>query len=227
VNNFYVYKHLNPSDGTVFYIGKGTRVRAFNWTQRNPHHRNKLKQLLHTYSMSEIAVIIETDLDEKTAYTKEKELIQYYRTLNNGALLNICDGGEGISPKLVAGKFNVNYKHIDEKQFLKLLNDGVYNKNICKLLNVNLNILKAKFYPNTTLKEYCIHHNIPYVNTQQKLKNGNFKSFDKQKFIQLYKAGVKLTQMQTSLNLSSRSIIGKYRETFNVSSWNDLKNVIL
>jgi hypothetical protein len=87
-NRFYVYLHLKPS-GEVFYVGKGTRKRAWSRNLRNRHWK-------HIVAYHGFVVQIHTDkLTEDQAFELEKQLITHYR--EKGTLANVTDGGGGVS----------------------------------------------------------------------------------------------------------------------------------
>lgn len=115
---------------------------------------------------------------------------------------------------------------VTEDQFINYLKQGYTNKEIGKIFKVDQNTLKNKFYPKICLKEYCVYHNIEYVNTQKAVKNGNYKEFDSTSFIKLVKAGCSLTIIEKELQLSKRCIIKKYRDVFNVKNWRELKEAL-
>jgi hypothetical protein len=85
--SFYVYAYLRV-DGTPYYIGKGTKNRAYikHKTIKLPKDKTRI-------------VILETNLEEQEAYQLEKELIAKYgrKNANTGILHNKTDGGEGGS----------------------------------------------------------------------------------------------------------------------------------
>lgn len=115
---------------------------------------------------------------------------------------------------------------ITESQFISYLKQGVTNKEIGKILKVDQNTLKNKFYPTISLKEYCMRYSITYVNTQKETKNGNYKEFDVNKFSELVKSGFSLSDIEKELQLSKRCIIKKYRDVFNVKNWRELKEAL-
>lgn len=85
-NIFYVYEYIRD-DGTPYYIGKGSGNRAFIKNKRGlPQDPTKIK-------------FIKTNLFESEALDLEKTLIAKYgrKDLGTGILINLTDGGEGIS----------------------------------------------------------------------------------------------------------------------------------
>jgi hypothetical protein len=86
VKQFYTYLWLRE-DGTPYYAGKGCGERAF--TRRG--HRAKVPP--------KERVIIYPAESEVDAFETEVALIWYYgrKNINTGCLINLTDGGEGIS----------------------------------------------------------------------------------------------------------------------------------
>lgn len=87
-NDYYVYLHLRRTDGKVFYVGKGTRRRAWSMNRKNPHWRRTVAK--HGYDV----ILIHRDMTESCALSFERALIRAY---SSPELTNLTDGGEGAS----------------------------------------------------------------------------------------------------------------------------------
>lgn len=90
----YVYKHIRKDNNIVFYIGIGKTInRAYSTKGRNNFWENIVKETDY------IVEIIESGITWETAIEKEKfwisEIGRY--DLGKGTLVNLTDGGEGIS----------------------------------------------------------------------------------------------------------------------------------
>lgn len=90
--DYYVYLHRTIA-GEVFYIGKGNRRRAWSKSNRSLFWRSVVEK--HGFTVELIA----TGIQEWYAHELEVELIDMYgrRDIMNGTLVNMTDGGEGIS----------------------------------------------------------------------------------------------------------------------------------
>lgn len=88
LNTFYVYTHHRATDGAVFYVGKGTKGRAYKTHGRNVHWKRVVAK--YGYYVS----IIAEGLSESEALEKETKLIA---EIGKIALCNMTDGGEGMS----------------------------------------------------------------------------------------------------------------------------------
>ena len=87
-SDFYVYAHTRATDGSIFYIGKGVKRRAWEKSVRNKYWRNIVAK--HEYKIT----ILLNNLTEEEAFILEKQLIA---TLGRDSLCNMTDGGEGGS----------------------------------------------------------------------------------------------------------------------------------
>jgi len=93
MSEYYVYAYLRKSDDTPYYIGKGKNKRA--WSKNHgrvtvPTDESKI-------------VMLRENLSEIEAHNEERRLIHQYgrKDLGNGILLNLTDGGDGASGRVL------------------------------------------------------------------------------------------------------------------------------
>ena len=93
-NKFYVYAHINPLKNEIFYIGKGSKNRAYKKGKRRSELWNNI---VNKYGF--IIDILESNLTEKESLEREKFYIKKIgrRDLGLGTLVNHTDGGDGLS----------------------------------------------------------------------------------------------------------------------------------
>lgn len=87
----FAYVHARP-DGTVFYVGKGTRSRAFEMSagRRSKHHQ----RIVAKHGKEDILVGLMECSSADIAFELEKGLIKCFRRMGV-VLCNHTDGGEG------------------------------------------------------------------------------------------------------------------------------------
>ena len=81
---YYVYFHVRKDNDEIFYIGKGSGNRAFSFLNRNQYWHNIVNK--YEYDIK----IIEENLEEESAFLKEKQLIKAH-----SPCANLTKGGEG------------------------------------------------------------------------------------------------------------------------------------
>jgi len=89
---FYVYVHRREDDGRIFYIGKGTRYRAWHVGKMRSKYWNRIVSK-HGRTVH-IAV---SGLTNAQAIAIEIDFIKHYGMEN---LCNMTDGGEGVSGRI-------------------------------------------------------------------------------------------------------------------------------
>lgn len=89
-DGFYVYVHKKNSDGSVFYVGKGSGKRAWDWSKRTDLWKNLRRK--HGITVE----ILKEGMSEPCSLTLERILIAKYRSKKQ-AQANLTDGGEGTS----------------------------------------------------------------------------------------------------------------------------------
>lgn len=97
----YIYVLFRPNDGSPCYVGKGSK------TYRPDEHarcarlgKHSNRHLMNLYKVNDFvlpAVIIRSCLTEAEAFVLEKAMIAAIGKFPHGPLVNITDGGEGVS----------------------------------------------------------------------------------------------------------------------------------
>jgi|688.fasta_scaffold231022_2 hypothetical protein len=92
ITQYYVYKHINPTDNKIFYIGMGNGNRAKQINGRSKFWTNVYKK------HGRIVEIIMDGLTKDEAHAIEKFYIQLLGRRNEGTgnLVNLGEGGESI-----------------------------------------------------------------------------------------------------------------------------------
>ncbi len=97
---FYTYAHTRKDTGQVFYIGKGTKRRAWSKQDRN----NYWKNIVAKYCGFEVLMIAK-NMDEELSLLCEIETIDLYKR-RGVRLCNLTDGGDN-PPVHFGNKFNL------------------------------------------------------------------------------------------------------------------------
>lgn len=100
-NKYYVYEWIRLDTNEPFYVGKGNGDRWCKLTRGNNKHFNRIVK-----SIPVAVNIIADNLEEQEAYEMEIYLIWEYRDVIGFELVNLSDGGEGVT---LVGKENPMY----------------------------------------------------------------------------------------------------------------------
>lgn len=96
---YYIYRHIRPDIGQVFYVGKGKNRRNFyNYERAHQPHKNPIWQRIVAKcgGRYEVEIVMEFETAEECV-RKEIELIRLYGRTDQkcGMLCNLTNGGEG------------------------------------------------------------------------------------------------------------------------------------
>ena len=86
---FYVYEHIRPDTGAIFYVGKGSGWRSGITQYRNIYWKNVVSK-----AGGFIVRKIVENIDEELAFLAEQERIDQLKRFDI-KLTNLTDGGEG------------------------------------------------------------------------------------------------------------------------------------
>lgn len=131
MEKFYIYLHKTADTLETFYVGKGKDNRAWS-TRGRSKFWSRVKDR-HGY----VVEIVSTCLSEQDAFLKEKELIKFYgrRDKNQGSLVNLTDGGEGVSGFIWSEESKTKFK-----EFFKGENHPNYRKDIFTFYNFETDV---------------------------------------------------------------------------------------
>jgi len=108
IENYYIYIYLDPREYgrycydnvcftfEPFYIGKGSNDRYKSNCGRTDYFKNKINSIKKSGSKP-IVIKLYENLNEKESLDKEIELINEIKKINSKILVNMTDGGEGVS----------------------------------------------------------------------------------------------------------------------------------
>lgn len=140
-NGFYVYLHINPTNGKVFYVGKGSRNRAYQTRSRNDYWKNTVNK----YGI-EVCIVSDNMTNEEAA-SFEVRLISFYGLDN---LCNMTAGGEGLINIKDEVRLKMSKSKIGNKNALGHTCNNIENKQRMRHFG-NKNMLGKKHSEETKL----------------------------------------------------------------------------
>ena len=178
LTNVCLYRHIRLDTNKVFYIGIGSKKRAYKKLGRNIYWNNIVNKT--NYEVQ----ILKSNLTWEEACELEILLINFYGRVNNktGILCNMTCGGEGqlglsstIETRNKISNFHKNRIVSNESKIkMKLAKEGMYlletNPNAKKVINIETNEIF------NTLKEACLKESMKYSTFKWAIKHKlNFK----------------------------------------------------
>lgn len=127
-NLFYVYALTDPrKNDEVFYIGKGRGYRASNHlvpaeVRRNISPKHATVRKIFSEGFTPGIKILHHGLDESTAFSLEKSLIEQYgrKCDNSGSLTNLTLGGEGTSGHVHTEETKKKMRDADRSNYTRI-----------------------------------------------------------------------------------------------------------
>lgn len=171
---FYTYIHRKASDGSVFYVGKGVKKRAWDCKRRNPKWKNIVAKHGHT-----VEVCASWD-NAEDAFTHEKFLILCFTDMGFN-LANLTAGGDGPNgykyteeQKVKMSLRRIGYKHTEEtKQKIAIAQIGVSRSKASDETKAKMSVLhKGRIrmpMPDATKKKISENNGSKHQNTRDKI----------------------------------------------------------
>lgn len=187
---FYVYVYCDPrkpsdfsSGFEPFYIGKGTKDRAYHHLQPNRKNSNAIFtnkiSKIRSLGLEPIVSIVADNLSEDQAFQLEVELISKFGMYPNGCLCNLTEGGVGgrlseesiskISATLTGSKLteetkkkishSLQGKHRDAETKLKIASTLKGTKHSEERRSNLVKAINEKFSNLQNLQRYTIFNN--------------------------------------------------------------------
>ncbi len=118
-NKFYIYIHYTL-DNVPFYVGKGNKNRCLHKSNRSKWWNNIVNKYGYYIKIEEI------NLDEDECFQKEIYWIDYFgrKGLHQGTLVNLTNGGEGVSGRIYTDKEKINKSNYFKNNLEILQNTG-------------------------------------------------------------------------------------------------------
>lgn len=101
---FYVYVLFRPWNGEPFYVGKGKGERWLRFGRPDNKHFRRIVAKAKRLGLEIPSVKVRDDLTESEAFATERALIGAIGRGKNGPLVNLTDGGDGVSGRIVTEK---------------------------------------------------------------------------------------------------------------------------
>ncbi len=191
---------------TIRYVGKANNIRkrlfchlTANNLRKSSHKNNWVKGLLTNGLKPIIEIVDEVPIAEWQFW--EKFWISQFKSWGF-SLTNLTDGGDTVTPVIKFGDKNPNYnKTINDGDILKLINNGLSQKEIALKLNTNIALISNR------MKKFNINFR---KNRGKRISSGdthNFRSDITEKIILgLIKKGFSINKIAKTLKADNSTI---------------------
>lgn len=168
---YYVYEWIRLDTNEPFYVGKGKEGRAYRKNRGNNRHFNNIVNKLPT-----AVYILHNNLTELEALEYEIYYIDYYKNKIGFDLVNITNGGEGVSglkhTDYNKKKYSLMFTGIDiEKEKENIIN--LYENNNMSMIEIG----KIYNISKTTIKRYLQLWGVK-IKTNSESKKGKYSGTD-------------------------------------------------
>jgi hypothetical protein len=190
----YVYRHIRLDKNEPFYIGIGSDVPYYKRANERAR-RSKFWKKIIAKTDYEVEIIFD-DISFEEAKVKEIEFIKLYgrKDLNNGCLVNLTDGGDGLINKVYTPEYRKNLSNsmkgrvLSEQHKAKL---RTYRLGVPNSPEARAKISKAnKGRVNSPKLMELLHNRKGQKNPAFGIRGANNKNF--KGFIEVFKNGVYL-----------------------------------
>jgi hypothetical protein len=114
---FYVYALVNPINNVIFYIGKGSKSRAYDHLKPsgwgNNLHKKHTIENIRSCGKEPLVMFLHENLEEHVAFQLEIEEIKKHKELGF-KLTNMTDGGDG-GPKRFGSRSIEERRYVSQK----------------------------------------------------------------------------------------------------------------
>jgi hypothetical protein len=155
--DFYIYEHIRPDTGAVFYVGKGCKKRAFHFYGRSEYwHR-----VVNKYGKPNVNIVAQ-NLTEELAFLAEQEYIDVLKR-RGIKLINLSNGGSGTS----------GHKHTDKTKEVLRQKSGARSHTTEAKKKISKSVIKTYKTHKKSRPVYCITNNKTYFSLNEAARQLN------------------------------------------------------
>jgi len=206
MNNYYIYIYLDPRKFEKycyenfsflykpFYVGKGlnNRYKEIGENRRSDYFMKKINKIKKS-GLEPIVFKLYENLNEEESLYKETELINEINIKNPGILVNMTDGGEGVSgykhAEKILKKLRKNFEEIktefENRNYILLTKENEYKNAhqklnyICKKCDHEHSIRWSELQQKQGCP-YCTKKKIDFSDIKKEFERRNYKLLTKE-----------------------------------------------